>query len=301
MGEVPLISIGLPVYNGERSIRQALDSLRAQDYRHLELIISDNASTDRTAEICRAYAAADPRIQFIANERNLGLRANFGRVLELAHGPYFMWAAADDRWHSAFLSTLAEELERHPEAGLAMCATNRVRPDGTLLDTIRFAGNDDPNRQSHVRTFFGVTSPKKKKYNLFIYGLFRTALLQGAFGSFTVAPNGDRILIGVLALATRFRYVDRVLYTRLVHGSAVATGAPERSQSWEQKSQVAAVLKMGEAVFRSSLIPWHRKLLAPVGMMSLGLMLMGVWYRKRVGSQVLYYWHRLSGQPRYVR
>jgi glycosyltransferase involved in cell wall biosynthesis len=92
----PLVSIGIPVYNGERSIKQALDALRAQTYKNLELVISDNASTDSTGEICREYAAKDRRIKYFRNPVNVGLYENFRRVVTLATGEYFMWAAADD-------------------------------------------------------------------------------------------------------------------------------------------------------------------------------------------------------------
>ena len=92
----PLVSIGIPVYNGESSIEQALDALRAQTYDNLELVISDNASTDSTSEICRQYAAKDRRIKYFRNPVNVGLYENFRRVVTLSTGEYFMWAAADD-------------------------------------------------------------------------------------------------------------------------------------------------------------------------------------------------------------
>src|SRR6266508_180906 len=96
--EAPLVSIGMPVFNGQRFIRQALDSLLSMDYPNFELIISDNASTDGTAEICQDYAARDRRIRFYRNAKNEGAFGNFARVLALARGNYFMWAAHDDIW-----------------------------------------------------------------------------------------------------------------------------------------------------------------------------------------------------------
>jgi glycosyltransferase involved in cell wall biosynthesis len=82
----PLVSVGMPVYNGERCIRQALDSVLGQTYENLEVIISDNASTDNTAEICLEYAARDQRIQYHRNPVNLGVIANLPRVFELSSG-----------------------------------------------------------------------------------------------------------------------------------------------------------------------------------------------------------------------
>jgi glycosyltransferase involved in cell wall biosynthesis len=82
----PLISIGMPAYNGEQYIRKALDSLLAQDYGNFELIISDNASTDATLQICREYAEKDQRIRVCVQSRNIGPIANFRAVSEMAQG-----------------------------------------------------------------------------------------------------------------------------------------------------------------------------------------------------------------------
>jgi glycosyltransferase involved in cell wall biosynthesis len=94
--KVPKVSIGMPVYNGEPFIREALDSLLAQTFTDFELIISDNASTDGTEAICREYAAKDDRIRYVRQPENRGALANFQFVLDEAVGEYFMWAAADD-------------------------------------------------------------------------------------------------------------------------------------------------------------------------------------------------------------
>jgi glycosyltransferase involved in cell wall biosynthesis len=99
----PLVSIGVPVYNGERHIRQALDALLAQDYENFELIISDNASTDQTQEICLKYAQRDKRVRYYRNQMNMGAIWNFNRAFELSSGEYFMWASHDDYWKPSYL------------------------------------------------------------------------------------------------------------------------------------------------------------------------------------------------------
>ncbi|WP_448526536.1 glycosyltransferase family 2 protein [Parathermosynechococcus lividus] len=104
--ENPKISIGMPVYNGARYIREALDSLLAQTFTEFELIISDNASTDDTEAICREYAAKDHRVRYIRQSQNLGASANFKFVLDEALGEYFMWAAADDVWDENWIEKL---------------------------------------------------------------------------------------------------------------------------------------------------------------------------------------------------
>ncbi len=108
----PLVSIGMAVYNGEHHIRQALDSLLAQDYPYFELIISDNASTDKTQEICREYQLMDNRIRYSRNETNIGALHNFDKVFELANGSYFFWACHDDYWKPNYISSCLKEFKK---------------------------------------------------------------------------------------------------------------------------------------------------------------------------------------------
>src|SRR5688572_28337892 len=94
--KAPLVSIGLPVYNGERFLSEALDSLLGQTLADFELIVSDNASTDRTAEICLAYAARDARVRYVRQQTNIGAIRNWNFVARQARGQYFKWASAND-------------------------------------------------------------------------------------------------------------------------------------------------------------------------------------------------------------
>ncbi len=108
--EKPLVSIGLSVYNGERFISHALDSLLSQEFEDFELIISDNASTDRTGQICLEYAARDKRIRYYRNEYNRGAVWNFNSVFKLSCGEYFMWASHDDYFDRRYLSSCLDAL-----------------------------------------------------------------------------------------------------------------------------------------------------------------------------------------------
>ena len=101
----PLVSIGMPVYNSEKHIRRALNSLLAQDYNNFELIISDNASTDNTALFINEYAVRDKRIRFSVTSHNLGVINNFIKVLTMAQGKYFMWASGHDLWQKNYQDT----------------------------------------------------------------------------------------------------------------------------------------------------------------------------------------------------
>jgi len=110
------ISIGMPVYNGEPFIYDAIDSLLRQTHTNFELIISNNCSTDRTREICLEFSINDPRIRYYEQSSNLGAARNFNFVKTVAEGDFFMWAAADDRWENGFIASCLQTLNEHPRA-----------------------------------------------------------------------------------------------------------------------------------------------------------------------------------------
>ena len=112
------MSIGMPVYNAERYVRTALDSVLGQTFGDFELVISDNASTDKTEAICREYADSDSRIRYVRQKENRGAAYNFKIVMEEATGEYFMWAAADDTRDPDFLRLAVTVLDSDPSCGL---------------------------------------------------------------------------------------------------------------------------------------------------------------------------------------
>ena len=130
MSDSPLVTIGLPVYNSERYLRQSLNSLLAQTYRDFTLIINDNASTDGTARICEEYAAADSRVKCFRNETNIGNPRNFNRVFELTTTPYLKWSTADDFWEPTFLERAMQVMESDPTVALCYPKTYIVDADG---------------------------------------------------------------------------------------------------------------------------------------------------------------------------
>ena len=176
----PLVSIGMPVYNGEPFVRQAIDSVLAQTYQNLEIIISDNASTDGTIEICQQYAAKDQRIKYFRNPVNFGVYANFRRVMALATGEYFMWAAIDDLKPLTAVEECVQALLHNDRAvmahGIVLVCTlggeglveypNEVHATGT-------------SAAARVREFtYGL------RHNAMLYGLYRReALTQGRLGN----------------------------------------------------------------------------------------------------------------------
>ena len=176
----PLVSIGIPVYNGERSISQALDALRAQTYEHLELVISDNASTDRTGEICRQYMAEDQRIKYFRNPINVGVYENFRRLVILATGEYFMWAAADDLKPSTAVERCVQAILRNDRAvaahGIILIRTADGKESAEYSNEISLV---DTSVATRIRNF-----TRGLRHNGMLFCLYkRAALLQAWLGN----------------------------------------------------------------------------------------------------------------------
>ncbi|MBU3952649.1 MAG: glycosyltransferase family 2 protein, partial [Proteobacteria bacterium] len=122
----PLISIGMPVYNEEIFIEASVASILSQDYENFELIISDNASSDKTQQICLELAQKDRRIRYIRSNTNMGAIANFCKTFDSATGKYFMFAGGHDLWSSNFINTCLRTLQTFPSSVLAFPATSWI-------------------------------------------------------------------------------------------------------------------------------------------------------------------------------
>jgi glycosyltransferase involved in cell wall biosynthesis len=138
----PVVTVGIPVFNGERFIRQAIESVLAQTFADYELLISDNASVDGTAAICGEFAANDRRIKFVQQERNRGPFWNLKFVTERANGGLLVWLAHDDALHRLFIEECVAYLDRNPRA-VIVCGDFRIvdesgnQVDMEILQTIR--------------------------------------------------------------------------------------------------------------------------------------------------------------------
>ena len=122
---IPKVTIGLPVYNGELSLSQSIDSVLKQSFTDFELIISDNASTDSTLKICEKYLNKDSRITLVKQNKNIGPLWNFYFILEKARGNYFVWLADDDYWHPDFLLENVSVLDNHKNV---VCSIGKINP-----------------------------------------------------------------------------------------------------------------------------------------------------------------------------
>ena len=180
----PIISIGLPVYNGASTLRAALNSLLGQSFQKFEIIISDNASIDDTATICNEYASNDKRIRYFRQTSNLGGTENFKFVFDQAKAPYFMWSASDDVRSSDFIQVNQEFLANNSDyvASTSPNCFENWAVDHPLVD---FALNGDEfNRYTQFFKYSFIS------HGVF-YSLFRTEVLRGCGSLRFIFPGFD--------------------------------------------------------------------------------------------------------------
>ena len=224
MYSTPLVSVGLYVYNGERFLEEALHSILNQTFTNFELIISDNASTDRTGEIAQAYAKRDDRIRYYRSEKNMGAGWNIRRVYGLATGKYYKQAAADDLLEPDFLRRCVEILESDPDCVVAYARTKEVSENGTLIknyDTPMKTDYDDP--VARFREMFHTGGDKCYQ----IFGVMRMSALRQlpSQGSYV---NADGVLLARMSLLGRFYEVPEYLFTSRRHSRQSMATLPVR-------------------------------------------------------------------------
>lgn len=207
------VSIGLPVYNGDRYLEQAIDSALAQTYEDFDLVISDNASTDHTREICEAFAKRDSRIRYYRNAENMGPIWNFNRVAELRSGRYFKWLNHDDAWAPTLLEHTVAVLDEAPST-VVLCYPKTVFIDEHGA-TIEFYDDRLDLRASSAHERLGGLVRNLRRCNA-LFGLMRSDALgrtrpMGAFVS------SDKVLLAELSLLGQFWEVDELLFLRRLH------------------------------------------------------------------------------------
>ncbi|MCK4236674.1 MAG: glycosyltransferase family 2 protein, partial [Candidatus Krumholzibacteria bacterium] len=211
----PRVSIGIPVYNGERYIAGTIDSILAQTFRDFELIISDNASTDGTSTICRRYAAADERVRYFRNERNLGAAKNFNLLFTHARGEYFKWAAADNLIEPTFLERCVEVLDARPDAVVAYTKCKQINDfDGTMrtIDTDRDLESADACERLH-NLFLQVIGMQDT-----IWGLMRVSALQKTRLIRSFVGADDCLLIELILQGPYVEVPEHLLVLRIHPG-----------------------------------------------------------------------------------
>jgi glycosyltransferase involved in cell wall biosynthesis len=227
----PALSIGLPVYNGQRYLAKALDSLLNQDFEDFELIVSDNGSTDQTEAICRDAAARDSRVRYLRNDQNQGATWNFRKVLEASSGEFFKYAAYDDECYPAMLRRCMDIIRTDPAIALAYTRSELIDENSAVVppqcsprwDSIATSANQASIRLWHVLWWV--------LHGQACYGVIRGSFLRRIrpFGSVA----GDWVVLAQLAMLGKIVEIPEVLFRLRRHSN----------NSWNGKTTSVQVLQ----------------------------------------------------------
>ena len=225
----PRLSIGLPVFNGDDYLEAVIVSILAQTYTDFEFVISDNASTDRTEEICRTYAAKDTRIKYFRNPKNIGATQNWYRVFDLSSGEYFASAAHDDLYAPEFMEKCISVLDQDPSIVVCYSKTRIIDERGCPLEDERIA------KMLSAKIDTVSSSPSIRLYNAIavdylciqLYGVMRAQTLRDT--KVFVGYNGcDRNTLAELALLGKLHEIPEYLFLHRIYpkalGAAIYSG-----------------------------------------------------------------------------
>jgi glycosyltransferase involved in cell wall biosynthesis len=213
----------MPVYNGERFLAKALDSLLTQTFTDFELIISDNASSDTTERICRSYAERDPRIQYFRNAENMGAGWNVRRVYSLARGKYFKWAAHDDFCEPTLVEKCVTALERDPSLVVVQSKVRVLNQEGVFVEDYEWPMRTDS--EDAVVRFRDLLLNDHLCFQIF--GVIRMDALkqlppQGSY------VNSDGVLLAQLGLLGRYYEIPERLFINTRHAGQSSQTVPNR-------------------------------------------------------------------------
>lgn len=223
----PLVSIGMPVYNGENFIRKCLDSLLLQTFSNFELIISDNCSSDATSDICAGYLKKDKRIRYVRQKQNIGAWNNFKHVLREAQGVFFLWAAVDDIWEPRFLEKNLDVLLKNNKFVTSMSKVNFYELEKNNLQNLDSKTRDILKKLRSLKSteIFSIQGDYEDKTREFlkkssmkiIYGVHRTDILRKCIIENQFVGIDHAIILNLLRYGD-INVVDDSLFTSYAGG-----------------------------------------------------------------------------------
>jgi glycosyltransferase involved in cell wall biosynthesis len=214
----------MPVYNGDNFMEQTLDSILSQTYKDFELVISDNASTDKTETICKSYADKDKRIRYSRNIKNLGGAKNYNRVFELSRGEYFKWATHDDIILPTFLERCVEVLDRDPSIILCYSKMLYIDKDGQFIKDYWHRPNYGSAQPSERFHDFVVLGPPRTFEH---FGLVRSEILRKTL-LYEPHTFSDCVVLAELSLLGKFYEIPETLFHIRLHPEISTMTFPDR-------------------------------------------------------------------------
>jgi glycosyltransferase involved in cell wall biosynthesis len=291
----PLVSIGLPTYNREPLLRKAAAAVLGQDYPNLDVVISDNASTDGTEAFCRELAARDPRVRYVRQATNVGATKNYLAVQALATGEYYMNMADDDTPAPNYVSECVKALEADPRTAVALGRPLMSDGDTTVKEGASTNLLDEDGGSRVVAYYASVEE------NVAFLGVMRRSVLR----STPPAPNtmgGDWLYVAAIAFQGRIVTLESTSIRKQMGGASRSTRQIAKSLGLPR---IQGVLPM-ESIMLSSFADtaWRCPVFAPLGRFGrLGLALRVEWalFRRFNGRRARRVLHKLTGRPAPLR
>lgn len=206
---IPEISIGLPTYNGDEYLEESIKSIIDQSFKNFELIISNNASDDKTDRICKKYANKDKRIHYFVQKKNIGEAPNFNFVLNKANAKYFMWATDDDLWDKNYIKILLAKLKKDKKAVLVISNFRNIYQNREFVT-------------HKIKAFYPINRISSIKHYLlngnlsYFYGIYLTKFLKKVGGyhhdNRPIFKLSDHLTIYKVLLNGSLIFDDRVLF-----------------------------------------------------------------------------------------
>ncbi len=224
----PKVSIGIPVYNGEKYLETALESLIQQSFQDFEIIISDNASTDSTEAICRSYQSRDSRIVYHRNPTNIGAADNYKQVFKLATGQYFKWMAHDDRCSPNYLEECVRVLENDPEIVMSFPRFVLIDENDRAFPKIAentYVTSDERIITTNIQRNFMSDSPSERYSEVLFkttecyefFGLSRRKIIERT-SQHDAYYGSDKVLLCELAMMGKIKEVPKATGYFRIHG-----------------------------------------------------------------------------------
>jgi len=237
----PKISIGIPVYNGEKHLELVLDSLIKQSFSDFEIIISDNASTDKTEEICRFWQGQDNRVSYHRNPTNIGAAANYKKVFQLSKGQYFKWMAHDDRCSPNYLEECVKVLEDDPDVVMSFPRFVLIDDSDHVFPLVKentYATSDGRTITTNPPRNFMSTHPSERYSEVLhkttecyeFFGLSRREIIEKT-SQHDAFYGSDKVLLCELAMMGKLKEVSSAIGYFRIHG--------EQSQSLKSSEERA--------------------------------------------------------------
>ena len=227
---MPLVTVGIPVYNAASLLREGLDCICQQTMQDIEIVVSDNASTDDTPKILAEYAGRDDRIRLLRQPQNVGMQPNFTAVLDAATAPYFLWRAYDDYSDREYIDTLYNLLEEKPDKGLAIPKIVRKDLEGTTSSEKYFPQNLETC--STVQRTNRLLSAAQASW---FYGLYRTEELRPAWNkviaNYPHIWGHDHLVLLSFILNGRIDGTDRAVFTQRETGISQSSFKPKTASA----------------------------------------------------------------------